>query len=169
MKINIREYKDTDYNFLKEMLFEAVFWRKKEHERPPFEEGLKYDGVRNALEDWQRRAGDTALVAEIDSVLVGAVWYRYFTEDNNIRGYYDNNVPVVVIGVHKDSRHKGIGGRMMQAIFDYAAKQNINKLSLCVSKDNYAINLYKQQGFVEHIDIGDSWIMVKVIMKNEKC
>lgn len=167
MNINIRQYKKPDYNFLREMLFEAVFWRKKEHERPPFEEGLNYDGVKNALEDWQNRAGDAALIAEIDAVPVGAVWYRFFTEDNNIRGYYDNTVPVIVIGVHKNHRHKGIGGKMMQAIFDHAQKQDIDKLSLCVSKDNYAINLYKQQGFAEHIDIGDSWIMVKVTSKKE--
>jgi len=161
MNITLREYKSSDLPFIKKMLYEAVFWRKKENERPPFEEGLNYDGVKNALEDWQSREGDTALIAQIDSKPAGAVWYRYFTKENSIRGYYDDAVPVIVIGVHRDYRRMGIGSKMMQGIFEYAISHNISRLSLCVSKDNYALNLYKQQGFVEHIDIGDSYIMVK--------
>ncbi len=39
------------------------------------------------------------------------------------------------------------------------------KISLCVSKDNYAINLYKQQGLAEHLDIVDSVTMICVIKK----
>ena len=167
MNLTLREYKPSDLPFIKQMLYEAVFWRMKESERPPFEEGLNYDGAKNALEDWQSREGDAALVAEIGSALVGAIWYRYFTDDNSIRGYYDDSVPVIVIGVHRDYRRKGIGSKMMQGIFEHAISHNIKRLSLCVSKDNYALNLYSQQGFKEHIDIGDSYIMIKNLSNEE--
>jgi ribosomal protein S18 acetylase RimI-like enzyme len=39
----------------------------------------------------------------------------------------------------------------------------IQRLSLSVSKDNYAINLYRQQGFLEYVDKGDWFIMVREI------
>lgn len=44
-----------------------------------------------------------------------------------------------------------------------AKKQSIEKISLSVSKDNYALNLYRQQGFQEHTDIGDMFLMIREI------
>jgi hypothetical protein len=52
---------------------------------------------------------------------------------------------------------------MMAWLIDCAATHAIPRMSLSVSTDNYAINLYGQQGFVEHTDIGDGFIMVREI------
>lgn len=68
-----------------------------------------------------------------------------------------------MIGVHESYRHIGIGKAMIEWLVNYASKNSMNKLSLCVSKDNYAINLYRQQGFTEYKDIGDSIIMIREI------
>jgi len=144
------------------MLYEAVFWGAGD-DKPPFEEGLEYPGVSNALAGWGERDGDIAVVAEIDFKQIGAAWIRYWTDDNNIRGYYDENIPVLVIGVSQDYRHQGIGGKMISWLVDYAGMQGIARISLMVSKDNYAINLYGQCGFVEYADKGNSVIMVREI------
>jgi ribosomal protein S18 acetylase RimI-like enzyme len=158
----LRESQHTDLPFLREMLYEAVFWRATVN-KPTFEEGLAYPEISKALADWGERDGDTAVVATINSIPVGASWYRFWTDDNFIIGYIDEATPILVIGVHCDYRHQGIGKQMIEWLTDHASKHAVQEISLSVSKDNYAINLYKQQGFQEYADKGDAFTMVRKI------
>ena len=144
------------------MLFEAVFWRAGDNS-PSFEEGLAYPGVSNSLAGWGERDGDTAVVATINSIAVGASWYRYWTDDNFINGYVDETTPVLVIGVHRDYRRQGIAGKMIEWLIDRASTDAIPRISLSVSKDNHALHLYRQQGFLEYADKGDAFLMVRNI------
>lgn len=144
------------------MLFEAVFWRPNPN-KPSFEEGLSDPGVSNALIDWGKREGDTAVIALVDSIPAGAAWYRFYTEGNSIRGYLDETMPTIVIAVHKTYRRQGIGERMLEWLIDHAAKHDIQKLSLMVSKDNHAIRLYRKCGFLEYSDEGLSLLMLRRI------
>jgi ribosomal protein S18 acetylase RimI-like enzyme len=162
MNILLRDSQHSDIPFLRKMLYEAVFWRASVN-KPSFEEGLAYPEVSKALADWGKRDGDTAVVATSNSIPVGAAWYRFWTDSNFTRGYIDESTPVLAIGVHSDYRHQGIGKKMIEWLIDYASKHSIQKISLSVSKDNYAIDLYKQQGFLEYADRGDAFIMVREI------
>jgi ribosomal protein S18 acetylase RimI-like enzyme len=162
MILLLRESQHTDLPFLREMLYEAVFWRATVN-KPTFEEGLAYPEISKALADWGERDGDTAVVATINSIPVGASWYRFWTDDNFIIGYIDEATPILVIGVHCDYRHQGIGKQMIEWLIDHASKHAVQEISLSVSKDNYAINLYKQQGFQEYADKGDAFTMVRKI------
>ena len=162
MDVLLREAKKSDIPFLKEMLYEAVFWRNPES-RPSFDEAIVLPEVSIALEGWGEREGDAAVVAVVDSMQAGAAWYRYWTGSSNTRGYINESIPILAIGVHEDYRHRGIGKRLIEWLADHTLKQSVEKISLCVSKDNYAINLYKQQGFIEYSDIGDSVTMVRDI------
>jgi ribosomal protein S18 acetylase RimI-like enzyme len=144
------------------MLYEAVFWRTSV-KRPSFEDGLAYPDVGKSLAGWGEREGDTAVIAAIDSTPVGAAWYRFWTDDNFIRGYVDEDTPVLVIGVHRDHRRQGIGRAMIDWLIDHASRHATPNISLCVSKDNYALNLYRQTGFLECEDSGDSLVMVRRI------
>ena len=162
MTLHLRPSQPTDLPFLRKMLYEAVFWRAAAN-KPSFEEALALPDVNKALADWGDRDGDTAVIATIHSNPVGAAWYRYMTDDNHIRGYINETIPVLVIGVHHDYRHQGIGGKLIESLIDHASKHAIPKISLMVSKDNYAIHLYKQQGFQEYADTGDSFLMVRNI------
>lgn len=148
--------------FLREMLYEAVFWRSNPN-KPSFKEGLAYPGVKNALVDWGERGGDIGVVALAASIPVGAAWYRYYTDEIFIRGYINETIPALVIAVHKDYRRQGIGENMMEWLIDHASKNNIQKLSLMVSKDNHAIKLYRKCGFMDHADKGDSLLMLRNI------
>lgn len=161
MNLLLRESQQSDIPFLQEMLYEAVFWRPRP-DKPSFEEGLAYPEVSKALAGWGKRDGDTAVIALINSTPVGAAWYRFW-DDSNFRGYVDENTPVLAIGVHSDYRHQGIGTKMMIWLVDYAAKHDVEKISLSVTKDNHAINLYRQQGFQEYADHGDWFSMVREI------
>lgn len=160
MDLRLRESKPSDMQFMREMLYEAVFWRPNP-KKPALEEGLADAGVRNALVDWGQRDGDAAVVALLDSTPAGAAWYRFYTDDNCIRGYMDETVPVIVIAVHKNYRQQGIGEKMIAWLIEHASKRNIQKLSLMVSKDNHALRLYRKCGFLEYADKGDSLLMLR--------
>ncbi len=129
--------------------------------KPSFEEGLAFPDVSKALADWGKRDGDTAVLAIVNSIPVGAAWVRFWTDNNFDHGYVDENTPVLVIAIHRDYRHQGIGKRLIEWLIEHASKHTVQKISLSVSKDNYAINLYKQQGFLEYADKGDAYIMVR--------
>jgi ribosomal protein S18 acetylase RimI-like enzyme len=151
--------------FLRKMLYEAVYWRTIANStNPPFEDGLKAPGVWNDLADWGEREGDIAVVARVDARLAGAAWYRLYTEDNAIRGYINDTIPVLVIAVHRDYRRQGIGKRLIEWLIDHASTHNIQHISLMVSKDNPAMHLYRTCGFLDYADRGDSVLMLRKIV-----
>ena len=104
MRIYLRGAQRSDLRFLREMLYEGVFWRANA-DRPSFEEGLAFPGVKKELADWGERDGDTAVVAIVGSTRVGAGWYRFWTEDDSSNGYIDGSTPVLAIAVHRDNRN----------------------------------------------------------------
>ncbi len=162
MNLELRPSQPVDLPFLREMLYEAVFWRASV-DKPSFEAGLADPEVSKVLADWGEREGDMGVIACINSIPVGAAWLRYWTADNSIRGYMQDDIPVLVIAVHPDYRHQGIGKKLIAWMIAYAAKHAIPQISLMVSKGNYAQSLYRQQGFLEYSDCGDSWLMVRKI------
>ena len=160
MRIYLRGAQRSDLRFLREMLYEGVFWRANA-DRPSFEEGLAFPGVKKELADWGERDGDTAVVAIVGSTRVGAAWYRFWTEDDSSSGYINGNTPVLAIAVHRDYRNRGIGRRMIAWLIDRASKQSIAQISLSVSKDNRALRLYPELGFQEYFDRGDAFTMFR--------
>ena len=158
----LREAQPSDLPFLREMLYEAVFWRASTN-KPSFETGLAYPDVSKALAGWGARAGDLAVSATTGVAPFGAAWYRFWTDDHSLIGYIDATTPVLGIGVLRDHRQQGVGTRLIEWVIDYAARHAIPRISLSVSKDNYAIKLYRRQGFVEYADRGDAFTMVRHI------
>lgn len=162
MKIEFNIVKADDIIFLRQMLYEAVFWRNPT-KRMSFDKAFELPEVRKALEDFGMRSGDVGIIAKQNNERIGAVWMRIWTEKDQVRGYIDENIPVLAIAVQENYRHKGIGKLLMNEIITYASKNHINNISLCVSKDNRALNLYKACEFVEASDIGDSYNLVRYI------
>ena len=162
MSLSLRDAGCDDMPFMRKMLYEAVYWRSISHdENPTFEEGLAAPGVSNALDDWGERGGDTAIIALSDSIRVGAAWYRFYQASNAIRGYIDENTPVVVIGVAPEHRRHGIGERLVTSLIKRASARGIRRLSLMVSNDNHAYALYKKCGFKVYSITGDSRLMIR--------
>ncbi len=141
MMFEFRKAQSEDLPFLLKMLYEAVFWRQGS-DRPSFDEAFKYPEVAGALEDWGIRKGDNAVIALHGSKPIGAAWYRYWTKSNNTRGYYSDDIPVMAIGVESEYRKMGVGKEMIDRLISYAKDSSTEKVSLCVTKDNYALNLY---------------------------
>lgn len=159
MKISLRPGTPDDLPFLREMLFEAAYWRP-EVERPSIEDGLARPDIAYLLEDWGS-VGDTALIAIANGVQsVGAAWYRFWTSEKHSYGFVAPTIPELAIAVHAEFRGMGIGNKLLAAILDSAAAQGIEKISLSVEIENPALKLYQKHGFQSiHQNPGD-WIMV---------
>lgn len=156
----LRESQLSDIPFLREMLFEAVYWRAiSNSNEPKFEDGLAAPEVSKILADWGEKEGDAGVVAMMNSIPVGAVWYRYWNDQDSMRGYISESIPTLVIAVHKEYRRLGIGREMIEQLAEYASGQSVEKISLMVSKDNYALELYKKCGFVQYAEVEDSFLM----------
>jgi len=162
MDLRIREASPSDLPFLREMLYEGVFWRIHS-DRPSYDEALALPDVRAQLANWGQRHGDTAAVAIVASVPVGAAWYRFWSAEDHIGGYVDDGTPVLALAVHRDHRHRGIGRQLIRWLIDRAAACSVAQISLSVSKDNSALQLYRQLGFEEYADRGDALTMVRRI------
>ena len=164
MNITLKKFEDTNLSFIEEMLYEAVFWRKGPAV-PSFEEGLAMPELKKALEDFGKRSGDIAVTAYLDDLTpVGAAWLRYWKEEDQVRGFIAENIPVLVIAVKKTFRHQGTASKLIDWLVRYSAKQSIQQLSLCVSKDNLALDLYKKMGFSIYSDLEHSFNMLRKIL-----
>jgi ribosomal protein S18 acetylase RimI-like enzyme len=158
--IECRTYNQDDYQFLRKMLFEAVFWSRSDDDRPSLEEGLSYDYMKYVLVDFGKRLGDLAVVAEADGVRAGAAFIRCWNDDEHIRGYLNPKIPVLVIGVVKSFRGQGVGRALIETLKEAARDKGISKISLCVTKTNVAYHLYSGHGFEIAEDLGDSYNML---------
>lgn len=159
MDVRYRLSNINDIPFMTEMLYEAVFWRSLRN-RPPLEEGIKLPGVIDAIKEFGSRVHDIAVIAENHTNSLGAAWIRYYNDESKIRGYIDEATPVLVIAVKEEYRRQHIATNMIEWIKAYISPLHINRISLCVTKDNIALGTYLQTGFKTYEDIGDSLVMI---------
>jgi len=99
---------------------------------------------------------DTALVAEIDGKIVGAVWTRIIHDYDHI----DDDTPSLSISLYKQYRGLGIGTELMKHMLVLLKEAGYKKVSLSVQKENYAVNMYRNLGFDIVVDNEQDYIMV---------
>lgn len=156
--IEIRDLREDELDFLREMLIAALAWRP-DVELPPTELVLAHPQVVVFHENWGRR-GDIALVAEEGRKLAGLVWLRFFTAEAHGEGYVDEATPELAIAVVEGQRGLGIGTRLMEAIHKRARQEGITRISLSVEPDNPARRLYERLGYVDYVGDDDLGRMV---------
>lgn len=155
----IRLARREDLPFLREMLYEAVFWRMNQ-QPPPLEIALAWPELGKLLEDWGR-CGDTAVVAELeDGTRVGAAWYRFWARENHSYGFVDADTPELGTAVRKEVRQRGIGTAMLKALLAQARRAGIARMSLSVEQENYSRLLYEKLGLRQVAAAGDSLTML---------
>ncbi len=153
--IEIRDLTEDDLEFLGEMLYAALAWRR-DVELPPAEWVLAHPQVVVFHAGWGRD-GDTALVADEDGRRQGIVWYRFFTDAEHGEGYVDELTPELAIAVVDGSRGRGIGRQLLVAAHERARRDGISRISLSVDPDNPARRLYERVGYEP---VGDNGLMI---------
>ena len=146
--MRVRELRPDEAGFLREMVVAALAWRPGV-ELPPVELVLAHPQVVVFHQYWGR-PGDAALVAEDDGTLVGAAWYRLFTEAEHGEGFVDEQTPELAIAVVEEFRGQGVGGGLMEALHERARRDRIARISLSVDAENPAKRLYERLGYVDY-------------------
>ena len=144
----LRDLRPDELPFLREMLYEALFWSPAK-ERLPAELVLAHPRVSIFHEGWGR-PGDTALVAEVDGELAGAAWYRLFTEAEHGEGFVDERTPELAIAVVEGRRGEGIGRALLVAMAERGRADGFERISLSVDEDNPSRRLYARLGYVDY-------------------
>lgn len=144
-ELRIRELDEADVQFLRQMLYAALFWRPNGR-RLPRALTLRIPQVAQYHKRWGR-PGDTGYVAEQDGRPVGAVWYRFFTDERHGDGYVDPETPELAIAVVDGRRGRGIGRQLLDVIHERARRDGLARVSLSVDEDNPAKRLYAAVGY----------------------
>ena len=126
---------------LEDFLYEAIFI--PEGVPAPPRSIIENEDLQVYVRDFGKMADDRCLVAEVDGVIVGAVWTRVM----NDYGHIDNQTPSLAISLYKDYRGKGIGTELLMRMIDLLRNDGYSGVSLSVQKANYALRMYQKAGF----------------------
>ncbi len=152
MNYKIRPIKESEYELLKDFLYEAIFIPKGV-EKPP-KTIIEHPELQIYFVDFGK-PDDYCLVAEVENKIIGAVWTRIM----NDYGHIDNKTPSLSISLYKEFRSQGIGTQLMQEMLDLLKSKGYKKVSLSVQKLNYAYHLYLKLGFITIKQNNDEYIM----------
>lgn len=148
--MTIRELTEADLPFLRQMLVAALFWSPRRRRlRWLGRLALRLEIVAVYHRSWGR-AGDTGFVAEENGRPTGAVWYRFFTEEEHGDGYVDPETPELAVAVVEGYRGRGIGRRLMETIHERARRDGVRRIALSVDAGNPARRLYAALGYRDY-------------------
>ena len=154
MKYIIREIQASEYSLLNEFLYQAIFI--PEGVTPPPKSIIENDELQVYVKDFGKQKSDLALVAEMGGKIIGAVWARIMDD----YGHIDDDTPSLAISLHKKYRGHGIGTDLMRNMLLLLKQRGYKRTSLAVQKANYAVNMYKNVGFVIADENQEEYIMI---------
>jgi ribosomal protein S18 acetylase RimI-like enzyme len=141
----IRPLKSQEYSILREFLHLAVFRDDGDFNLPI--NIVDEPSLIKYIEEFGKE-DDICLVAEVNSEIIGAIWTRLFDSEHKGYGYYDDTTPELSMSVKEKYRGKGVGMMLLSSIKELLKEQSYKKVSLSVSKNNFATNLYRKFGFI---------------------
>ncbi len=123
-------------------MYEAIFIPDGV-DAPPYEI-INQPELQVYVTDFGKKKGDICYVSECDDKIVGAVWVRIMDD----YGHIDDETPSFAISLLKEYRKYGIGTELMKRMLLKLKMQGYKQASLSVQKINYAVQMYKELGFV---------------------
>ena len=155
-----REMKTTEYDLLKDFLYEAIFI--PEGMETPDRSIILQPELSLYYEDFGSEKADRCIVAEENGQVIGAVWTRIM----NDYGHVDDKTPSFAIALYKEYRGKGYGTELMRKMLELLKQLGYAKASLAVQKANYAVGMYRKLGFETIKENDEEYIMVCRIKGN---
>lgn len=156
----VRNLRVGEEEFLKDMLYEAIFLPAPQKSQVS-KDIILHSDLLVYYEDWGRN-GDIALVAEhtIEKKLRGRAWGRLFTYEKKGFGFVSECIPEISVAVIPGFKNRGIGTKLIKGILDDYSNSGFKALSLSVSKKNPSISLYHRLGFKIHYENENDYIMI---------
>ena len=155
--MNLRLAEESDLAALEEMLLEAVNW-SSEGTLVTLDDLRANDTLVRYVDDWPRD-DDAGVIAEEADRVVGAAWFRRFSQDRPGFGFIDEFTPEVSVAIAPGWRGKGIGSQLLDALIEIGRERGFEGLSLSVDSRNQAVHLYRRLGFVVDRDEDVSYTM----------
>lgn len=148
---------------LEDFLYEAIFIPKGV-EPPPYDI-IYLPELYMYIEDFGSKASDLAVVAEVDGIIIGAVWARIIMD----YGHIDDQTPSLSISLHPNFRGQGIGTKLWKTllVLDHLFLAGYHQCSLSVQKTNFATKMYLRSGFYIVKENQDDYVMVKRLRSRE--
>jgi ribosomal protein S18 acetylase RimI-like enzyme len=164
---SIRPLTTQDEPFLWDMLYQAIFVAEGQA-RPP-RSILEEPALAHYVAEWGQRPGDMGCLAvELTrSQPVGAAWLRVFSAQDPGYGFVDDHTPELSIAILPEYRSQGVGRRLLEDLLQHA-RGTFASVSLSVTPENPAVNLYHQLGFVIIAESADSITMLKRFAANQE-
>lgn len=154
MTYTIRKITEDEYEILEDFLYEAIFIPKGVSAPP--REIVYQPELQVYVAGFGKKEGDFSFVAEVDGKIVGAVWVRIM----NDYGHIDDETPSFAISLYKEYRNNGIGTALMKAMLSELKIAGYKQASLAVQKENYAVKMYKNVGFITVDENDEEYIML---------
>ena len=154
MDYKIRAILEGEVSLLQDFLYEAIFVPEG-LPTPPISI-INQPELQIYISDFGKRKDDTGLVAEVNKMVVGAIWARIM----NDYGHIDDDTPSLAISLYKDYRGLGIGTALMKEMLCVLKDKGYKQTSLSVQKANYAVELYQKAGFEILHENSDEYIMI---------
>ena len=146
--------KENEYELLEDFLYEAIFI--PDGVSAPPREIIYQPELQVYIAEFGKKEGDFALAAEVEGKIIGAVWTRIM----NDYGHIDDETPSFAVSLYKDYRNHGISTDLMKTMLRELKKAGYKQASLAVQKENYAVKMYKNVGFVTVGENDEEFIML---------
>lgn len=150
----IRPIRQNEIMLLADFLYEAIYQPDRTRLLP--RTVIQRSDLWIYIDGFGSQNGDICLVAEVNRIIVGAVWTRLI----HACGFVDGHTPELAISVYPAFQGKGIGTRLMQEMLQLLKTKSYKQVSLSVSKDNYAVQMYRRLGFSILHERADDFIMI---------
>lgn len=142
---SVRPAGQADGAFLGDMVVEAANWRpgaaRPKHQILTAPEHSRY------VAGWKRPSDAGFVALDATGAPIGAAWYRVLPRSDPGFGYVGTGVPELIIGVRPIWRAHGVGRRLLQALTEQARSDGFGRLSLSIERGNFAVSLYRSEGF----------------------
>ena len=153
MEYVIREMRNEEYCLLDNFLYEAIFI--PDGTAAPPKSVIACPELQVYIFGFGKQKHDTALVAEVQGSIVGAIWVRIM----NDYGHIDDDTPSLAMSIYKEYRGLGIGTSLLKQLLSVERLAGYSKISLSVQKSNYAVKMYKKAGFTVVDENSEEYIM----------